>query len=385
MAAASYSIDTRLPGLGTTIFTVMSQLAREHNAINLAQGYPDFGCDPALIELVNKYISRGFNQYSPMPGVMALREKISEKTKELYGACYDPETEVTISCGATEACFAAISSLLRPGDEVILFEPAFDVYLPAIRLAGAIPVYTELHYPHYRIDWDEVKSKISSKTRLIIMNSPHNPTGTVISQEDIIALKEIIQTNDIFIISDEVYEHIIFDDRKHESLILYPELRERTMVLSSFGKTFHTTGWRMGYCVAPAYLSAEFRKFHQFITFSAVTPMQYAIAEYLQDKENYVHLPAFYQKKRDKFLKLMAGSAFTMVPSSGTFFQLMSYKNIMEEQDVQFAERLTREIGVASIPVSVFYHKRNDEKVLRFCFAKEDTTLENAAERLCRI
>jgi methionine transaminase len=376
---------SKLPGIGTTIFTVMSQLSHEYNAINLAQGFPGFPCSEKLIELVNKYMRQGFNQYAPMPGIMPLREKISRKTEELYGAYFDPATEITVTCGATEACYAAITALVRPGDEVIIFEPAFDCYIPIIELSGGKPVFVELHYPDYKISWKEVEEKISSRTRMIIINSPHNPTGSVLSSYDLDELSRLVKGTGILIMSDEVYEHIIFDDIRHESVLLRPELRDRSMVISSFGKTFHTTGWRMGYCVAPAALSVEFRKVHQFITFSAPTPMQYALSDYLEEKEMYEGLPEFYQKKRDLFSDLMKPSRFKFIPSGGTYFQLMSYKNISQEHDVDLAKRLTKEIGVASIPVSVFYHNQTDEHILRFCFAKEDDTLKKAAEKLCRI
>jgi methionine aminotransferase len=353
--------------------------------IILAQGFPGFPCSEKLIELVGKYMRKGFNQYAPMPGIISLREKISQKTQELYGAYFDPATEITVTCGATEACYAAITAMVRPGDEVIIFEPAFDCYIPIIELSGGKPVFVELHYPDYKINWKTVEEKISPKTRMIIINSPHNPTGSVLSSVDLDELSRLVKGTDILLMSDEVYEHIIFDGKRHESILLRPELREHSMVISSFGKTFHTTGWRMGYCVAPAALSAEFRKVHQFITFSAPTPMQYAIADYLEEKEMYTSLPEFYQKKRDLFTGLMKGSRFDFIPSEGTYFQLMSYKKISHEHDVDLAKRLTKEIGVASIPVSVFYHNRTDEQILRFCFAKEDDTLKEAAEKLCRI
>ncbi|MFL5730905.1 MAG: methionine aminotransferase [Cytophagaceae bacterium] len=376
---------SKLPKVGTTIFTVMSQLSHEHKAINLAQGFPDFPCSEKLISLVNEYMRKGFNQYAPMAGILPLREKISHKTKELYNAEYDPHTEITVTCGATEACYAAITSLVRLGDEVIIFEPAFDCYIPVIELSGGVPVFVELHYPDYKINWKQVEEKISSRTRMIIINSPHNPTGSVLSSEDLDQLSRVVRGTGILIMSDEVYEHIIFDHTRHESVLLRPELRERSLVISSFGKTFHTTGWRMGYCLAPAHLSTEFRKAHQFITFSAPTPMQFALADYLEEKDMYLGLPAFYQKKRDLFAALMKDSRFEFVPSAGTYFQLMSYKKISDEHDVDLAKRLTIEAGVASIPVSVFYHQRTDEHILRFCFAKEEETLKRAAEKLCRI
>ncbi|HEY8402773.1 MAG TPA: methionine aminotransferase, partial [Cytophagaceae bacterium] len=350
--------ETKLPGVGTTIFTIMSQLARDYEAINLAQGFPDFPCSSELIDLVYKYMQAGCNQYAPMPGIMPLRERIAAKIQSLYNFTYNPDTEVTLTCGATESSYAAITSVVKPGDEVIVFEPAFDCYTPAIHLSGGIPVYIELSYPDYKIDWNLVKEKITPRTKLIIINSPHNPTGAIITREDIEGLKEVVKDTSITILSDEVYEHIVFDGQQHESVIKYPELRERSLVIFSFGKTFHTTGWRMGYCVAPAALSAEFRKVHQFITFSVPTPMQFALADYLQDENHYTNLPRFFQEKRDKLSELLIHSRFELIPSKGTYFQLASYKNISDENDVDFAIRLTKEYGVATIPVSVFYHTK---------------------------
>lgn len=380
------TISSKLPNMGTTIFTVMSKLAQEHQALNLAQGFPDFPCDAALVERVSFYLHQGKNQYAPMPGILPLREKLSRKTEELYGASYDPETEVTVTCGATEACFVAITALVQTGDEVLIFEPAFDVYHPAILMCGGVPVYTSLKAPDYSINWEDVRSKITSRTKLIILNTPHNPTGAVISSADIAALTEIIeQYPDVYILSDEVYEHLVFDGKRHESLSRYPKLKERSLVICSLGKTFHVTGWRMGYCLAPRYLSAEFRKVHQYVTFSAATPMQFAINDFLDSKEKYLELPEFFQKKRDLFLSLLKKSRWEILPSEGTYFQLLGYKQISDESDLAFAERLTKEKGIASIPVSVFYHQKTDLKVLRFCFAKEEETLIQAANILCRI
>jgi methionine aminotransferase len=363
----------------------MSQLAMEHQALNLAQGFPDFSCSPRLVELVSQYMKEGFNQYAPMPGVLKLREKISEKTFELYGASYDPATEITVTCGATEACYTAISTLINSGDEVIILEPSFDVYAPVIELYGGKSVYVEMDFPEFKINWDKVKQHITKATKLIIINSPHNPTGSVISDKDWEELYTIVKDTDIFILSDEVYEHIVFDKVEHASILRKPEFRERTLVVSSFGKTFHTTGWRLGYCLGPAEISKEFRKIHQYNTFSASTPMQYAVAEFLSDKAQYLELSDFYQKKRDLFVELIKASRFEIIPSKGTYFQLLSYRNISDEKDTDFAARLTKEHKIASIPISVFYHKQVDNKVLRFCFAKEDKTLEKAAEILCRI
>ncbi len=376
---------SKLPQVGTTIFTVMSQLAVQRQAINLAQGFPDFPCSPKLVSLVSHYMAKGANQYAPMAGVIPLREKIAAKTQQLYNYYYNPEKEITVTCGATEACYVAITSVIKPGDEVIIFEPSFDCYEPAINLSGGKAVFVELHYPDYKIDWQKVKEKISEKTKLIIINSPHNPTGSILRKQDMLALTELVKGTNILILSDEVYEHIIFDGERHESVILYPELRERSFVISSFGKTFHTTGWRMGYCLAPEHISAEFRKVHQYVTFSAPTPMQFAIADYLDEKEHYLNLPAFYQQKRNLFLELMKGSRFKGEASKGTFFQLLSYKGLTEENDMDFATRLAKEVGVAAIPISVFFKNRTDDKVIRFCFAKENETLERAAEKLCKI
>jgi methionine aminotransferase len=378
-------IHSKLPDVGVTIFTVMSKLSSDHDAINLSQGFPDFDVHPDLLTLVEKYMRSGYNQYAPMQGVMELREKIADKALELYNASYDPASEITVTSGATEALFAAISAVVRKGDEVIVLEPAFDSYVPAIKLNGGIPVYVKYQFPDYRIDWDDVKKAVSSKTRLIILNSPNNPTGAVFSGEDIAALKNIMLNNDVLILSDEVYEHIIFDDLKHESMSCHPELAERSFVISSFGKTYHTTGWKIGYCLAPAPLSVEFQRVHQFLTFASNTPIQYAYAEFMQNKDVYLNLAAFYQKKRDRFLSLIQRSRFKALPCHGTYFQMLDYSAISNEPDVAFSRQLTLEHGVASIPPSVFYNNLDDHKVLRFCFAKKDETLEKAAEKLCKI
>jgi methionine transaminase len=378
-------LKSKLPDIGVTIFTRMTALANEYNAINLSQGFPDFDVDPELTGLVNKYMKKGFNQYAPMQGVMLLRERIAEKTLKLYKAHYDPDTEITVSSGATEALFAAIMSVVKNGDEVIVFEPAFDCYVPAILLSGGIPKYIKMKPPNYIIDWDEVKDAISSRTRLIILNSPHNPTGSVLLKEDLTSLMEIIRETGILIVSDEVYEHIIFDGISHESMARYPNLASRSFVISSFGKTYHTTGWKVGYCLAPKTLSAEFQKVHQFLTFSTNTPVQHAYAEFLTNEKAYLGLSGFYQEKRDRFLSLLKKSRFKPVPCRGTYFQILDYSSISDEPDTHFAKRLTVEYGVAAIPPSVFYHRNDDHKALRFCFAKKDETLEKAAEKLCRI
>jgi len=376
------AIRSKLPDVGTTIFTVMSKLAKDAGAIDLSQGYPDFDTDVELVDLVTKYMRSGHNQYAPMQGVYLLRQMIAEKTFEMYGAQYDPDKEITITSGATEALFSAITTVVNPGDEVILFEPAYDAYAPTVLLAGGIPVYVKMKYPDYHIDWDEVKDAITTKTKLMVLNSPHNPTGAVLSGDDISALSDIVENTDLFILSDEVYEHIIFDGRRHESMAAYPELTRRSFVVSSFGKTYHTTGWKMGYCLAPEPLSMEFRKVHQFVTFASNTPVQMAYAEYMTRKEAYLTLSDFYQRKRDLFISLIKDTRFKPLPCSGTYFQMVSYQDISEEPDMDFARRLTEVYKVAAIPPSVFYDKRDDHKVLRFCFAKKDETLKEAAERL---
>ena len=378
-------INTKLPDEGVTIFTRMTKLANDHGAINLSQGFPDFDVDTGLIELVNKHMLSGNNQYAPMQGVCSLRERIAEKTHEIHNVDYNPETEITVTSGATEALFAAITAVVQKGDEVILFEPVYDSYAPAIKLSGGIPVYLKLKFPDYHIDWDEVAAAISEKTRLIIINSPHNPTGTLLSKEDISALKEIVFNSNLFIVSDEVYEHIIFDGLVHESMLKYPELAERSFVISSFGKTYHSTGWKIGYCLAPEPLSIEFQKIHQFLTFSSNTPIQYAFTEFMQYKDVYLNLSTFYQKKRDKFLSLINKSRFKALPCKGTYFQMLDYSSLSRESDMDFAKRLTIESKVASIPTSSFYHDGHDFNVLRFCFAKKEETLEKAAKILCEI
>lgn len=380
----SPEIHSKLPQVGTTIFTIMSKLGMDYGAINLSQGFPSFDGSPELLNLIHNYTKKGFNQYAPMSGVPLLKEKIAAKTYACYGVGYDPEEEVTVTTGATEAIYAAITTVVRPGDEVIVFEPAYDSYVPAIELSGGIPVYISLE-PPFTIPWDRVKGKLTPKTKLIIVNTPHNPSGKLLTPEDLIVLAQLVEGTGIFLISDEVYEHIVFNDRKHQSLMTHPILRARTFVCCSFGKTFHITGWKVGYCLAPKELTAEFRKVHQFVTFSVVTPIQYALADFLSQSEAYLTLSAFYQQKRDTFLKAIQGSRFTYEPAEGSFFQILSYQDISDENDYDLAVRLTKEIGVASIPVSVFYHKKNDHKLLRFCFAKTDEELQQAGERLSRL
>ena len=379
------SVNSKLPDVGITIFTIMSKLAAEHSAVNLSQGFPDFDPHPELVELVSSAMRNGLNQYAPMQGVPELRRQIALKTTELYGNRINADQEITVTSGATEALFAAIAAVVTAGDEVIVIEPAFDSYVPAIALNQGVPVFVPMTFPDYAIDWDRVASAITDRTRLIILNSPHNPTGTAFGPEDIDALRAITSGTDVLILSDEVYEHIIFDSRQHESMLRYPELADRSMVVSSFGKTYHTTGWKIGYCVAPSRLTTEFQKVHQFLTFASNTPVQHAYAKIMKRKELYLGLADFYQKKRDHFLKLMEGSRFAPLPCSGTYFQMMDYAAITDEPDVDFARRMTIEHGVAAIPPSVFYHDQEDHKVLRFCFAKSDQTLEQGAEILCRI
>src|SRR5665213_2745957 len=355
-------IISKLPQTGTTIFTLMSALATEVSAINLSQGFPDFDTSPELIELVNNAMKNGHNQYAPMPGVLALREQIARKTENLYGAIYNPDTEITVTAGGTQAIFTAITAIINPNDEVIIFEPAFDCYAPAIKLMGGIVKSLELEPPDYRIAWDMVKRLINNKTRMIILNSPHNPTATILHKKDIDELCAIVKNQDILILSDEVYEHLIYDGETHQSMARYKELQKRSFIVASFGKPFHATGWKVGYCLAPAALMQEFRKVHQFLVFSVNAPIQYAIAEYLKNENNYLGLPAFFQEKRDYFRKGLEQTRFELLPCSGSYFQSVTYKNITDEKDSDFSLRLTREIGVASIPTSAFYTKGTDHQ-----------------------
>lgn len=363
----------------------MSKLATEHNAINLSQGFPDFDCPTELVSAVNKAMKAGNNQYAPMPGIMKLREMIAEKTEELYGMKYNPDTEITVTAGATQAIYTAISATIREGDEVIIFEPAYDCYEPAIELNGGKTIYLQLKAPDYTINWNEVKKLVNHRTRMIIINSPHNPTGVILTEDDMKQLEKLTSKTDIIILSDEVYEHIIFDGHTHESMAKYPNLANRSFIVSSFGKTFHTTGWKIGYCVAPKELMTEFRKVHQFLVFAANTPMQFGIAEFLKNKSHYQALSNFYLAKRDLFNSMVKGSRFSLVPSPGTYFQLLNYEKITNEKDADYATRLIKESGVAAIPISVFYHKPVYDNMLRFCFAKKDETIEKAAEILRKI
>lgn len=373
-------IQSKLPDVGTTIFTIMSKLASDHGAINLSQGFPDFNCDPHLLDLVFKYMKEGKNQYAPMSGVPILRERLAEKTKKVYGIDYDSESEVTIVSGATDAIYSAITAVVKTGDEVILLEPAYDSYAPGVILSGGLPIYVPLDLPDFSVNWEKVENAISEKTRLIMVNTPHNPSGYMWTKDDLNKLAQLIQNKNIYVISDEVYEHITFDGREHLSLMTHPILKERTFVCGSFGKTFHVTGWKIGYCLAPSEMTHEFRKVHQFVTFSTATPLQYALAEYLEDESNYLSLSDFYQKKRDLFCAGLAETDFIFTHAQGSFFQQVSYAHLSDEADFDLAVRLTKEIGIASIPISVFFKNKEDHKILRFCFAKTDEVLNRSIE-----
>jgi methionine aminotransferase len=375
-------LQSKLPHIGTTIFTVMSKLASDEKAINLSQGFPGFGADPILLDLVGKYSREGLNQYAPMTGIPELRNALATKTKVTQGYFPDPDHEVTIVSGATEAIFSAVSAIVRAGDEVIVLEPAYDSYEPAITLNGGIPIYVGLESGDFSVNWDKVKAAISPKTRAIMVNSPHNPSGFVWSESDLEFLAELIRDREIYVVSDEVYEHIIFDGRKHLSLGAHPELRQKTFVCGSFGKTFHVTGWKIGYCIAPPGLSVEFRKIHQYVTFSTVTPIQYALAEYLQVEERYLSIPAFYQKKRDLFAKGLSETGLELIPTHGSFFQMVSYAHLSQMSDTELAIQMTRKLKVACIPISVFYSTKKDDKIIRFCFAKTDQELAEGLRRL---
>jgi methionine aminotransferase len=375
-------IQSKLPDVGTTIFAVMSGLATEHKAVNLGQGFPDFPMSGELTALVDQAMRKGFNQYAPMPGWMPLRESIAEKVDFLYQAGINPDTEITITPGGTYAIYSAFTAILRPGDEVIVFEPAYDSYIPNIGINGARAVTINLVYPDYHIDWEAVKNAITERTKAIIINSPHNPTGSVIREEDIQALREIVEGTNIFIISDEVYEHLIFDNIPHQSILRYPDLLQRSFVCFSFGKVYNCTGWKLGYCIAPAELTKEFRKVHQFNAFSCHTPNQVALAEFIKTKDAYLSLSGMMQEKRDLFKKLMEQTKFTLHDSFGSYFICGTYEKISAEGDKDFAVRLTREAGVATIPVSAFYQNGKDDGVLRFCFSKKQETLEAAVEKL---
>ncbi len=379
------SLHSKLPQVGTTIFTVMSSLAQQYNAINLGQGFPDFPMPQVLIDAVSKAMNDGFNQYAHTNGLPLLRERIRDKVSKLYNASVNAETDITVTPGGTYAIYTALTSIINPGDEVIVFEPAYDSYVPNIIVNGGVPVFISLTYPAYSIDWEEVRKKITAKTKAIIINSPHNPTGSILSEDDMQQLAQLVHGTRIVVVSDEVYEHLHFDNKKHQSILAYPALQNRSFACFSFGKTYHCTGWKMGYCIAGEALMKEFRKVHQFNTFSTNTPMQAGLANILEDEQLYTSLSSFMQKKRDYFASLMKGSLFTPLPSFGSYFQCYSYASFSEEKDTELAIRLIKEYGVASIPLSAFYQKATDNKVLRFCFAKKEETLRNAAERLLRV
>jgi len=379
---SSPSIQSKLPSIGTTIFTVMSGLANQHNAINLGQGFPDYSMSEELMNKVNEVMRKGWNQYVPMQGYMPLRESIAEKVEYLYSIKISPDTQITITPGGTYAIYTALTTVLQPGDEVIVFEPAYDSYIPNIEINGAVPVLIDLKFPEYKIDWEEVKQKITPETRMIMLNTPHNPTGAVLGAEDMQQLQSIVKGTNIFILSDEVYEHLIFDNIPHQSILRYPDLLERSFVCFSFGKTYNCTGWKLGYCITSPELMNEFRKVHQFNAFCCHTPSQVALADFLKNREAYLSLSGIMQQKRDYFIELMKQTKFDLLQSFGSYFISARYDRISDEGDKEFAVRITKEYGVASIPVSAFYKKGTDNKVVRFCFSKKKETLEAAVERL---
>ncbi|MCX7176899.1 MAG: pyridoxal phosphate-dependent aminotransferase [Proteobacteria bacterium] len=379
-------LPSKLPDVGTTIFTVMSRMAVEHGAINLSQGFPDFSSPPRLLDRVTHHMAAGHNQYAPMPGVLPLREAIAEKIESLYAARYDAEDEITVTAGATQAIFTAITACVRPGDEVIVFAPVYDSYVPSIVLNGGKAIYATLRFPDFRPDWDEVRALITPRTRMIIINTPHNPSGAVWADTDLAALEALVRDTDIIVVADEVYEHVVFDGVRHQSVARYPGLRERSFVVSSFGKTYHITGWKVAYCYAPKALMAEFRKAHQFVVFVVNHPVQLALADFMREQPRFAPgLAEFYQAKRDFFRSQLEGSRFQPLPCGGTYFQLARYADISDEPDTLFAQRLTREHGVAVIPVSVFYPRGDDHRIVRFCFAKSEEMLAAAGELLRKV
>jgi methionine aminotransferase len=381
----NYEFPSKLPFAGTSIFAVMSKMAQEHNAINLSQGFPDFPISETLIDRVHHYMKLGYNQYAPMPGVPALRKAIAAKALSTYGISYDADTEVTVTAGATQALFTAITAFVHSGDEVIIFEPAYDSYAPAIEACGGIVKGISLKLPDFHIDWNEVEAAITPRTRMIIINSPHNPSGSLLSSDDLLALDELTRNTGIIILSDEVYEHLVFDGLAHQSVCLNTRLASRSLVVGSFGKTFHATGWKTGFVMAPAALSREFRKFHQFVVFASNTPIQHALADFLADPVNYRDLGSFYAAKRDFFVQGIRNSSFDIYPSKGTYFQVLGYSRISKLSEMEFAAWLVKEHGVAAIPLAPFYSKSVNQQLLRFCFAKTEQTLSQAIERLCRI
>ena len=378
-------LQSKLPDVGTTIFTVIGQLSSQHNAINLSQGAPNFPCDPALVAGVTRAMQQGFNQYAPMTGIVSLKEVIAAKVQTLYGQTYDINREIAVTASASEGLYSAISALVHPGDEVIYFEPSFDSYAPIVRLQGAKPVALKLSVPEFTINWDEVQAAITPKTRMIIVNTPHNPSAQVLSRADLDTLARLTRNTNIVILSDEVYEHIVFDGKQHHGMATHQELSTRSVIVSSFGKTFHVTGWRVGYCLAPAALMDEILKIHQFMMFSADTPMQYAFAEYMQDPQTYLHLSAFYQRKRDLMIEQLKNSPFELLPSSGSFFLLASYAHFSDEKDSDMVKRLITQQGVATIPLSAFYADGTDNKLIRLSFAKDDATIIAGASALSAV
>lgn len=378
-------LNSKLPGIGTTIFTVMSQLANQYQAINLSQGFPDYECSPELVELVNRYMKTGHNQYAPMAGVLSLRERISEKQEKLHNAKYDPQNEITITAGGTQAIFASVACVIRPGDEVIIFEPAYDSYAPSVNLFGGIVRSIELSAPDYTTNWPDVEKLINEKTRMIILNTPNNPTGKTLTESDLSELIRITRDKDILLISDEVYEHLVYDGKQHLSISGFPELKEKSFITASFGKLFHTTGWKVGYCLAPQWLMSEFRKVHQYEVFSVNSAVQYAIADFMENERNYLDVSDFFQAKKDFFYNLMKETRFDLLPCYGSYFQSVQYSRISDEKDTDLAMRIIKEFGVAGIPVSAFYSKGTDHKVLRFCFAKKQETLEKAVSKLAKV
>lgn len=379
------NLQSKLPQAEQSIFTIMGKMAHDYNAINLSQGFPDFEMDAELIALVNEAMVQGHNNYAPMEGDSGLRKVISEKVKELHGATYKPETEITVTAGATQAIFTILASMIHQGDEVIIFTPAYDCYSPTIRLMGGTPIPVQLPPPSFAIDWNQVAEKITPKTRMLIVNSPHNPSGTVFSEHDLMALEKLVEKHKLFVLSDEVYEHIVFDGKQHESVARRPALAARSFITASFGKTFHNTGWKIGYCLAPQPLMKEFQKVHQFNVFGVNHPVQKGLAVYLKNSENYIHLSEFYQEKRDSFLTKIRDSAFKFVPASGTYFQLLDYSAISDLDDISFAERLLKKHGLATIPTSVFNEDKTNFKQIRVCFAKKEATLEAAAAVLNKL
>lgn len=379
------NIYSKLPQTGTSIFAVMTGLAKKYDAVNLSQGFPDFPISEELIERVSYYMKAGFNQYAPMTGVPELRHAISQMFRHNHQVSYDPDKEINITAGGTQALYAAIAAFVRKDDEVIIFEPAYDSYAPAVQLNGGIVKYARLEFPDFRINWDELPRLISSRTKMIIINSPHNPTGSVLHEEDLKQLERLLEGRDIIVLSDEVYEHLIFENIQHQSVCRFPKLARRSLLVGSFGKTFHATGWKTGFVLAPENLMKEFRKAHQFVVFASNTPIQYALSDYILNPENYLYLGGFYQQKRDMFAQSVAASRFKVLSCYGTYFQLLDYSAISNDNEMDFAVQLVKEYGIAAVPVSPFYHNRSDNKVLRFCFAKQEETIQKAGEILCRI